>query len=140
MNVHIDGLDELLKKLDDLDNIEADKAFQEGLVDGALIVVEEAKRLVPVRTGDLRDSLHVGGFADRTPGYRKIGAYGELKKPIGKGKSYGVLAGSTLPYAHLVEKGSTHSRPQPFLRPAADTKQQEIVEAVGDAIQEVIDR
>lgn len=139
MKVKIDGLDELVKTLDRLDSMEAEEGFQNGIVDGALLVIQEAKDLVPVDSGDLRDSLHIGGYTKLTPEYRKVGSYGALKKPIGKGKTFGVFAGSTLPYAHLVELGTKRTRAKPFLRPAADTKQDEVVKAVEQAIQAVIE-
>lgn len=139
MKVKIDGLDKLQKKLDKLSSIEAQTALEEGIVDGALAVVEDAKDRVPVQTGDLKASLHIGGYTRLTPDYRKIGMYGALRQYKGKGKSFGVLVGSTLPYAHLVELGTKHSRPKPFLRPAADAKQRYVVKRVGQAIDKVIE-
>jgi len=139
MKVKIDGLDKLSKKLDKLSSIEAEKALKEGLVDGALDVVQEAKRRVPVQTGDLKANLHIGGYTKLTPDYRKVGVYGSLREYKGKGKSFGVLVGSTLPYAHLVELGTKRARPKPFLRPAADAKQKDVIKKVEKGIQNVID-
>lgn len=139
MKPRIEGLDKLLDKLDRLTNVEAEEALKEGLVEGALEVALEAKRRVPVRTGDLKRSIHIAGYTRLTPDYRKTGQYGAMKKFKGKGKNFGVLVGSTLPYAHLVEIGTKRTRPKPFLRSAADIKQNEIVKKVEDGIQKVID-
>lgn len=136
----IRGLDSLLDKLEELHSLEADTVFEEGLARGAAKAVAMAKRLVPVQSGDLRDNLHVGGYTKLTPGYRAVGAYGALKGPIGSGKSVGVLAGSKLPYAGRVERGTKFARPHPYLRPAVDQSQREIADECETAIQKMIDR
>lgn len=139
VDIRIDGLEQLVDKLDRIDNVHKYEALEEGLAQGGLVAVEEAKRRVPVRSGALRDSLHVGGYTELTPEYKPAGAYGPLKGPIGKGKDKGVLIGTKLPYAQLVERGTRRMKAKPFLRPAADEKRPEIVEKVTEAIQGIID-
>lgn len=140
MNIKVDGLEQILDKLDATDNAHRYQAYKDGLGEGGAVAIAEAKRLVPVDSGDLRDNLHVGGYTRLTPGYRRVGEYGELKKPIGRGRTAGVLVGTKLPYAHLVELGSVHNKRKPYLKPAVDRKQREIVEAVERKIQEIIDK
>jgi HK97 gp10 family phage protein len=136
----VKGLGKLLDKLEELDSLEADKAFEEGLARGAAKAVQRARQLAPVKSGDLRDNLHVGGYTKLTPGYRAVGAYGALKGPIGRGKSMGVLVGSKLPYASRVERGTKFAQPHPYLRPAVDQSEREIAQECDRAIQEIIDR
>lgn len=136
----IKGLGELLDQLDKLASVEADKEFEQGLARGAAVAVRRAKQLVPVKSGDLRDNLHVGGYTKLTPGYRAVGAYGALKGPMGRGKSLGVLVGSKLPYARRVEEGTRFARPHPYLRPAVDQSEREIAAECDAAIQAIIDR
>lgn len=140
MKIKVEGLESVLDKLDAIDSAHRDKAYKDGLGAGGAVAIKEAKTLVPVESGDLRDNLHVGGYTQLTPGYRRIGAYGELKKPLGRGRTAGVLIGTKLPYAHLVELGSVHNRRRPFLKPAVDRKQREIAAEVDRAIQKIIDK
>jgi len=58
----------------------------------------EAKRLVPVRSGELRDSIT-----------------GEVAT---EGNEVVVLASSPVEHAGFVEYGTSRQRPQPYLRPA----------------------
>lgn len=139
VSVKIKGVEQLMRKLDKIDKLHQQDALADALADGGVVLIEEAQRRVPVQSGDLRDSLHVGGYKEKTPKFRKIGVYGELPGPKGQGRSVGVLVGSTLPYAPLVEMGTKRARPQPFLRPAGDSKENEIRDAVDDRIQEIID-
>jgi HK97 gp10 family phage protein len=64
---------------------------------GAL-VVKEARRLVPVDTGFLRDSIHVEMSSDGSTGIANVVADAE--------------------YAGFVEFGTRYQSPQPYLRPA----------------------
>jgi HK97 gp10 family phage protein len=62
-------------------------------------VAESAQEKVPVESGDLRDAIHVEKQDD----------------------GYSVVAGNErVFYGHLVEHGTTHSPPRPFLIPAAE--------------------
>ena len=140
MQRQIEGLAELLGKLEDLSDLQQDDALELGLVRGGVVAVKRAKEIVPVDSGDLRDNLHVGGYTSLTPGYRAVGAYGTLRKPGGRGKGKYVLVGTKLPYAHLVEMGSKHNRPTRFLLRGVQESEKEIVREVDKAIQEIIDR
>jgi HK97 gp10 family phage protein len=139
MSVKLKGLDKIVDKLDALDGAHQTQALRDGLAAGGLVAVEEARTRVPVRTGNLRDSLHVGGYTALTPSYRKIGRYGALRKPQGSGKGVMVFLGSTMPHAHLVERGTRKMAARAYMRPAIDTKQKEILRKVDDSVQQVID-
>lgn len=62
-------------------------------------ITDDAKRLCPVNTGRLRDSIHVETVDDGT---REI-----------------VAGSDEIDYASYVEFGTTRMRAQPYLRPAA---------------------
>lgn len=72
---------------------------------GAEMVASRAKDRVPVKTGKLRDAIHV----------EREGA-GE----------YAVIAGDTeVFYGHIVEHGGAHTPARPFLTPAAEETRDE---------------
>ena len=138
-DVKLKGLDKILSKLDVIGDAHKEKAFEESLAAGGAVAVSAAKDLVPVDTGRLHDSLHVGGYTKLTPGWRKIGKYGSLRKPEGKGRSVLVFLGSTLPYAHLVERGTRTVAARSFIRRGIDGSERKIMRTIDDKVQEMID-
>lgn len=85
------------------------KNIKKALRPGAEIGLDEAKRLVPVDTGKLRDNL-------------AIRVYGN-----------GLIIRSTLPYAAFNE-----FKNRPFLRPVIKTKKDNIVSAVRDEYKKIV--
>jgi len=71
------------------------RAYEEGLNDAAVIIAQEAKRIVPVKTGKLQNSIFV-----RRSGVNK----------------YEIVAATT--YAGFVEYGTSKMVARPYLRPA----------------------
>jgi HK97 gp10 family phage protein len=96
-------------------------AMRDALFRAGTVIAEEAKRLVPVRTGNLRDSIIVsfdpGNFA-RVDG-----------TAIGMSVYVGPAQGKSAPhdgfYGHMVEFGTVHSAAHPFMRPALASKGRE---------------
>lgn len=76
----------------------------------ANLIVKEAKRLVPVRTGNLRDSIRV------TPS-SEAGRLGLA--------AAGIAADA--PYAGFVEFGTARMRPRPYIRPAVKRYEKEFL-------------
>lgn len=76
---------------------------------GAEMIADEARQRVPVDTGRLRDSIAVKREGN---GWTIIA---EAK------------ADSGAPYGHMVEFGTVHSSPQPFLVPALESQRAEII-------------
>jgi HK97 gp10 family phage protein len=76
------------------------------------LIEEEAKTLVPVRTGALRDSIttHLNGLVAE------------------------VTAGEGLTYGHLIEYGTRGRPAQPYLRPAIEAYADEFVRAIAAAV------
>ena len=90
---------------------------------GGRVIQEEARARVPVKTGRLRDSIIV-------------------TKVPSEGQGVVVTVGTSrkAPYGHLVEFGTRHSSPRPFLRPAFDARAGEALDKIGDTLGRAIDR
>jgi HK97 gp10 family phage protein len=83
---------------------------------GAEVAVRHAKRKAPVDTGYLRDS-----------GFSREAEYGA-----------DVVFGA--PYAFWVETGTSRMAAQPYVRPAIDQHEGEIVEAIAEEVEREIKR
>jgi HK97 gp10 family phage protein len=103
ITVKVEGLDKIIKELQKLSD-KGEKAIYEYVQESAEEVKDEAKKLVTVDRGNLKNNI--------------------ISKLI-HNDSIGVVfvVGAKYPkaaYAHIIEFGSRFQRPQPFLRPAAD--------------------
>jgi HK97 gp10 family phage protein len=107
------GMDRLLKQVEGIANINTQSAAMKG----AQVIADEAQRLAPVLTGELRDSIHVEAEGDG-------GA--------------DVVAGTD--HAIFPEFGTSTQQAQPYMRPAVDTKSDEALRVMADDIQEQIRR
>jgi HK97 gp10 family phage protein len=88
-----------------------DDRLEDVVEDGAEAIAQSAKDRVPVATDALRAAIHVADEAE--------GSY--------------VIAGDTdVFYGHMVEHGTSHSAPRPFLIPALEENRSRIV-ALGRA-------
>jgi HK97 gp10 family phage protein len=90
-------------------------AIEAVIADGAHKVVEEAQSRVPIGPPEvhLKDAIHV----DR------------------RAEGYYVIAGDDQRwYGHMVEFGTSHSAPRPFLVPALEAKSQEITNTAAAVI------
>lgn len=118
------GLEELFEALGEQKEA-VRKAQGPALAAAGAVVQDEAKRLVPVDTGTLRDAIVVDAI-------RKAGAV------------VAVEVGPTNPpafHAHLVEFGTNRGSPaQPYMRPAWDTKKGEAIDAAKRVLKEAITR
>jgi HK97 gp10 family phage protein len=88
---------------------------------GARVIVKEAKRLVPVRSGHLRDSIKIVTLKKNQKASDVVGVLIGFEKPSSR-------------IAHLIEFGTSHSAAQPFMRPAMDSQHSEILDAIGKAL------
>src|SRR2546428_4258826 len=89
------------------------------LHDGAQRVAEHAREIVHVRTGRLRDSIIVEGGIEVDAD--------EAFQPIA------VVA--TAPYAKFVEEGTSKMTPRPFLEPALEEIEPEVMAEVDDVLE-----
>jgi HK97 gp10 family phage protein len=84
---------------------------------GARVIAAAARQRVPVRTGRLKKGITVVGDDDlRRQGGSMRAAYATVKG---------------VPYAHIVELGSSRMAAKPFLRPALDEYGQAAVDKMG---------
>ena len=109
MEIHIDGLPELRKKLNRLDD-----GMKRNVHDAMQFEAEAMKNVArarcPVRTGRLRDSI-----------YAKV-------------RDWILQLGATAPYAIYQELGTRYIRPRAFLKNAVSLRMQSLVNRINQAI------
>jgi len=92
---------------------ELDVLAREGLKAGVEVVQRSAQARVPVETGELRDAIHT------------------QSEPEGE---YVIAGDNRAFYGHLVEHGTSHTPPRPFLVPALEENRKEILTLVKTAL------
>lgn len=116
----------------------ARQGLAEGALRGAELVRDEAKRIVPVDTGLLRDSIHTEHSKDFptrqehvvTPVYPAENKYG-FEPPYARRIEYGFVGYDSM--------GRFYNQPpKPYMRPAYETKREEAKEAVEQAIRSAV--
>ena len=124
----IKGMDQLLKSLKVLPDRIQKNVLVGAIRAGTKPMLTEAKNKVPQNTGNLKKSLGVirAKTRDKTKVIFTI-------SPRKGGKNDGW-------YAHMVEFGTSKDRPQPFMRPAFETKASESISAVRDYMAKRIDK
>lgn len=139
MSVKFIGSDKLLKGFKELPE-KMNKALGEELEKVGEEIRDEAKRLAPVRTGALRDSIKKRAYRrnGRTTvkvlaDYPKTGKYRKTKtrKQAKGAKEY---------YAFAVEYGTKRMEAQPFLMPAARKAENGLEQRIGSSMELVLDR
>jgi HK97 gp10 family phage protein len=107
------------------------------LVTGRAIVAG-ARARVPVRFGFLRDSIDMK--ASTKTGDVYVGIARGARFPIPGTKKFNGKSDIARPsnYAHLVERGTEHSRAKPFLMPAAKASEGAHLARLFDAVTEAI--
>ena len=88
-----------------------------GVAQGANAMAQEARRLAPVDTGELKESIRAGPVT------------------LGGGAVQGSVA-ATAPHAPYIEMGTRDQAPRPFLYPAYQAQRDALVQAVAAAIKE----
>ncbi len=113
------SLETLLAKLDKLSNIEVTQAA----LAGANVIRDGAKEIVPVDTGDLKNSI----IAIELP-------------PDEHGAMVSAGGGDDMnvDYPCYVEFGTSKMEAQPYMRPSIDNNRDAVVRAVGSEIQKNI--
>lgn len=128
MTVRVEGTDAIKKKLRQLINTTRRSVVTAALEAGGEVIAEEARRLVSVRTGNLRESIGVspGGLNYSALSLSKGGITVQIGPRQGHGEPHDGF------YGHMVEFGTVKMAPQPFMRPAFDSM-------AGEAMQVVIE-
>lgn len=87
------------------------------LVKAVILVEDEARRLVPVRSGALKRSI-THTFPRKGKRAHEVEVLMGFKPPISR-------------RAHLTEFGTVHAAARPFMRPALDSKAGEAIRKMG---------
>ena len=110
----------------------AGKGIDVALRAAALIPMNAAKRDAPYITGNLRKSIHVGGYGDGLEG-------GTTGTNIGMpSQKHAVAVGTNVVYARIIEYGGPGRAAKPYLRPALDNNKREIQQEFADALADVL--
>jgi HK97 gp10 family phage protein len=115
VTIKVDGLDSLLRKLDELPE-QMRRGAERAVAEETEDVTQDMRDNVPVRTGELRDGMQaeVDGLAGR--------------------------AVSTAPHSFAVEGGTSKMPAQPFALPAAERSRGRFPERVSTAVREELPR
>ena len=133
LNVHLKGVDTLSLRTKAL--IEAARTgLRFGTAEAAQILIEEAKTLVPVDTGHLRDSIHaelveqddLHSIVAVKPAYEEPNPYG-FDPAYARRIEYGFVGPDALGRVY-------HQAAQAYMRPAWDGKKDEAREAIAEGI------
>jgi HK97 gp10 family phage protein len=87
----------------------------EAVHEGAQRVAENARDRAPVATGALRESIHTEPAPENKTGPAEWVVAG------------GQVGDTDVYYGHMVEYGTAHSMPRPFLGPAAEDNRDDVV-------------
>lgn len=134
IEAQLEGADEVMRKLRELSKNTVKKKVKKAVSDGADIVRDEAKRLVPVNTGRLRESI-IARTAKRGISGIVIADYPK-DAGVRKSKTRKQAAGSQEYYAFAVEYGTRIMAAQPFMRPAMLNKREEVGRLIENALEE----
>jgi len=129
LDVKFSGFDDVFKKLEQLPRRVESNVVRRAVRAGGAILVKEARSLVPVDSGTLKKSI--GQKPQRA---RKSHFFIQVGARAGKKQKNDAW------YAHLIEFGTKYQPARPFLRPAFDKKEKEIVKKIGEKLNEGIHR
>lgn len=127
--VKVEGLRELEKALGELPRATGKNVLRRVLRTAGEPMVRDAKALVPVASGKLRDSIAVATQLSKRQRalYKKMFADDKASVEM----FVGVAA---LPHAHLQEFGTSRHGPQPFMRPAWDANKNGMLDSIKDEL------
>ncbi|KQN91554.1 hypothetical protein ASE90_01745 [Sphingomonas sp. Leaf67] len=121
MTVKVTGFRDLNRKLERLAKGLPASVVRQALREGAQVIADEAKRLAPVDTGALRDSIAVTDDRDGKL-YGRPGVEGGVSVYVGP---VGSTDDGDVYYAKFVEFGTARHVAQPFMRPAIQGRRDE---------------
>jgi len=124
--VKLVGYPALDRKLVAIRDAVSPAARERSLMAGAEIVADRAKQLVPVLSGNLRDSIIItfeGGLNSAAVSQRRF--FSTVYVGPSRGQGF---------YGHMVEFGTIHMAAHPFMRPALDDTREEVQRAIGQSL------
>jgi len=153
VQVKVEGFRELERALAELPRATAKNVSRRALLQAGQPIADQARQLVPVLSGGLRDSIVVttrtankpgaGAFAAAMRGGATRAEAGKAMRAAAKGGRSSVevyIGAGQLPHAHLVEFGSINNSPQPYLRPAWDAGKQKVLDDIREFLGQEIDK
>lgn len=143
MEVQIEGLDKLLKKLDGLGG-SIPQSTQKALLRAGGVFEKAAKEKCPVDTGDLRDSIHTEAKADDQVATGTSLKYGpDVEFGTGPKGDPSVPHTTKKFWRYKDAEGNWHTShgqpPQPFMRTAFSENKDKAVDAVKESIREDVE-
>ena len=120
----VTGLKECEEALAELTRATGRNVLKRALLAASEPVASAAASQAPVRTGKLKVSIGVSRTA---------------KSPTKRGQAQ-VYIGSTGSFGHLVEFGTGHQAPQPFMRPALDSNRDKLFSTFKDTLRIEVDK
>jgi len=117
---YIDGFRGLEKALKELPKATGKSVLRRVLKKRGKPIADDAKTRVPRDEGELADSIDVSTKLSK----RQKSLH---RRSIDKGTVDMFVGAGPLPHAHLVEFGSVHNQPKPFLRPAWDAGKNKVL-------------
>lgn len=155
----VEGFKELDEALGDLKKATARNVMRRALAKAAQPLIDEMRRLAPVRSGRLRASIRTGKItkdvADAgAAAYRDVingggdsraamRALRDVRRSASVGMAFEYLnigPDTSAPHAHLQEFGTVRQPPRPFMRPAFDGRWRDALDIIGEALREEIDK
>lgn len=116
----VTGVEDTIQRIRNIRN-EAIRNLSVATLAGATVVNDDAKARAPVRTGNLRRSIHP-----------ELGEYSSERVTV--------WVGTDVEYAPYVEMGTSKQAAQPYLRPALNENRQDIIDSVEKIFQEILRR
>lgn len=122
LQVQIFGLDELQRELNDLPDEVQKTILKAAMDEAAKVMLDEAKRLAPYRTGKLRDSIEIREVKPR------------------QNEAFRYAISPHVRYAAPVEYGTNRMAAKPFMRPTHDGKKDQVVRDTREDVMAGIER
>jgi HK97 gp10 family phage protein len=136
ITVKITGDKELVRKLRRLGDDTGGRLLEAAVVSGALLVQNEAKRKSPLKTGNLRRSIHIGGHSERSELGQSDGS--DVGGNVASATRAHVLVGTDVIYGAAQEFGTSTIPAHPYLRPALDEQKDAVRVEIGEALKDLI--
>lgn len=159
--LRLEGLSDAVEAMKDLSRATQGNVLKRAVMAGGAVIAEDATARAPVDEGDLKKNILVSRAKIISPGkaafaatMRETGDRGLAAQAArnanrgagGTGRAASCKVGPTKAVGQgiLQEFGTAHHKPQPFMRPAWDTKKeaaaQEVQSALEEEIKKAVDR
>lgn len=122
--VKVEGLKELDAALSQFTPSKRRAIGRVALDNAGEITAKAARALVPVDTGGLRESIDVSGTLSRA----------QKSEHTKRAEQERFIGPDSRPQGHLREFGGDGNAPQPFMRPAWDQTQRQVLDRISDEL------